>query len=166
MARVYLETSVVSYRTSRPSGDLITSGNQKATHDWWDKEFSKHDVFISALVVTEVGRGNSTEASKRLAAISGIPELAVTAEAIALAKLLVESGAIPSQAADDAFHLAIAVVHQIEFLLTWNCKHLANPLTRRRMDNVCREAGYQPTTICTPYQLMEAEDETERPDPF
>jgi hypothetical protein len=76
-------------------------------------------------------------------------------EASALARHLITQGSLPPKAAVDALHIAIAVVNGIDYLLTWNCTHIANATMRRRIDAVCRQDGYEPVVLCTPEELME-----------
>lgn len=158
MPRVYLDASVISYYTARLSGDDVIGAYQQTTRDWWRDERPKHELFVSRLVIAEISRGDEVEAEKRLRLIEDIPRLDIVPEAEALAKRFVDSRTLPPNAADDALHLAISVLHRIEFLLTWNCKHLANPMIRRKLDDVCRSAGHEPATICTPFDLLEFDD--------
>ena len=156
---VYLETSVVGYATSRPSRDLVTAGRQQITREWFIVAIRKYDLFVSQLVIGEVSAGNESAARERTAFLQGIPRLGVTEASSDLATELVRSGAIPSKAAEDALHIAVAAVHGVEFLVTWNCKHIANAATRQVIEHVCRMAGYEPPVICTPEELID-DDET------
>ncbi len=121
-AKVYIETSVISYLTARPSRDIVTAGHQQTTRDWWQ---TRRQTF------------------------------AVTEEALLLAQTLLEPGPLPKKAAEDALHVAIAATNGIQFLLTWNCKHLANATTRPVVEHICRTQGYEPVIICTPEELLE-----------
>ena len=154
-AKVYIETSVISYLTSRPSQDVVIAGHQQTTRDWWDTHRAQFDVVASQLVVQEASVGDPHAAQQRLAVLVELELLAVTAEAIALAQALVDGGPLPSQAAEDALHIAIAVTNGIEYLITWNCKHLANASMRKDIDRICRLRGYEPIVICTPEELLE-----------
>jgi hypothetical protein len=109
----------------------------------------------SQLVVQEASDGDPQAAQQRLAVLAELELLAVTAEATALAQALVEGGPLPSQAAEDALHIAIAVTNGIEYLITWNCTHLANASMRKDIDRICRLRGYEPIVICTPEELVE-----------
>ena len=153
--KLYLETSVVSYLTARPSGDVVTAGRQVLTREWWDTERDGYDIFVSEFVVAEAGGGDADAAGRRLKLIEGIPEVEMPPEARELAGALLEPGPIPAKAELDAFHIAAAVAGGADFLLTWNFKHLANAALRRRIEAVCRTHGYDPPTICTPQELMD-----------
>ncbi len=113
------------------------------------------DVFISEFVVAELSQGDSEASARRLDAIEGISELDVTEEVRKLGKALIAEGPIPKGAAIDAFHIAVAAVNGMDFLLTWNCTHIANAVMRPQVEEICRKHGYEPPTICTPQELME-----------
>ena len=153
-SKVYLETTIPSYLTAWPTRDLIKAAHQEATREWWESR-SRFKLYISQIVVTESAGGDSEAATQRLEALAGIPVLAVTADAEALASDLMERGPIPKKAAIDALHIGVATVHGMDFLLTWNCTHIANAATRGEIESVCRENGLTPPTICTPIELME-----------
>lgn len=155
---VYVETSVVSYLTSRPSRDLIVAANQAVTREWWANVSDRFEIFASQLVVAEAGAGDSSAARDRLAILDSMKLLGTTAEAASLARLLVEGGAVPRHAADDAAHIAIAAASGVDFLVTWNFRHIANAALRGRINQVCLKAGYEPPIICTPNELMEVPD--------
>ena len=151
---VYLETSVVSYATSRLSRDLIVAGRQQITLEWVAERARAYDIFVSELVAREASGGDEEAARKRAAFLQDIARLAITDAAGELAAELVEGGAVPRKAAEDALHIAIAAVHGVDYLLTWNCKHIANATMRQAIEHVCREAGYEPPVICTPEELF------------
>lgn len=151
---VYVETSVLSYLTARASSDLLGAARQKATVDWWDTQRGRFDLYTSDLVVEEAARGDPEAAMHRLAALSAIPLLAVTAEAVALSKALVRGGAMPAKALDDSLHVAISAVHGVDYLLTWNYRHLDNAETKPIIRSVCAAQGYASPEICTPQELM------------
>ena len=155
-AKVYIETTVISYLTVRPNRDVVIAGHQKITRDWWQTCRKRFDVVASQLVVREASAGDSRAAQERLAKLATLTLLEVTEEAVLLAQELVSTGAVPEKAAEDALHLAIAVTNGVEYLLTWNCKHLANATMRTKIEDVCRSAGYEPVIICTPEELLEA----------
>ncbi len=150
---VYLETSVVSYLTNRPSRDLIAAGHQLSTRGWWDNERQGYDLYVSELVIAEASRGHKEAAQKRLALLDGISLLRVSEEVAAFAQALVERHAIPEVAAADAVHVAVAAVNGIHYLLTWNCKHIANANRFEAIERTCLENGYQSPIICTPDEL-------------
>ena len=150
---VYIETSLVSYLTARPSRDLLVAAHQQLTVAWWDEHRTRYELFTSQVVLAEARAGDPEAAQRRLAVLERLPLLDVADTAIALAARLVTGRALPAQAAQDALHLAIACVHGMEYLLTWNCTHLANARLRSRIEQVCRDSGYIPPIICTPEEL-------------
>ena len=152
-ATVYIETSIVSYLTARPSRDLLVAAHQQLTVAWWDQQRPHYELFTSQVVLAEARAGDPEAAQRRLAVLERLPLLDVTDAAITLAAALVSGQALPAQAAQDALHLAVACVHGMEYLLTWNCAHLANARLRSRIEQICREAGYVPPIICTPEEL-------------
>ena len=154
-AKVYIETTVISYLTARPNRDVVIAGHQKITRDWWQTCRKRFDVVASQLVVREASAGDSRAAQERLEKLATLTLLEVTEEAVSLAQELLSTGAVPEKATEDALHLAIAVTNGVEYLLTWNCKHLANATMRTKIEDVCRSVGYEPVIICTPEELLE-----------
>lgn len=153
--KVYVETSVISYLTSRLSRDLIVASHQQITEDWWANHRKRYDLFVSQTVLEEAAEGDQEYARQRLNVIENLPLLEITEEAVVLAKDLVRMGPLPEKAEIDALHIATAVTHRVDYLLTWNCKHLANASLRSRIERVCRARGYVPVVICTPEELLE-----------
>jgi len=152
---VYLETSVIGYATSRPSRDLVVAARQQITQEWFALRARGWELFVSQLVDTEAAGGDEVAARERASFLEGMPRLRITDEAGELAGHLVESGAVPRPAGVDALHIAVAAVHGIDYLLTWNCKHIANATMRQAIEGACRQAGYEPPIICTPEELMD-----------
>lgn len=152
---VYLETSIIGYLTSRPSRDLITAANQQITHEWWDNHREKFDLFISQFVVDECSEGDADAARERFDMLADLRELDATEDVEALAQELVKHVPLPEKAEVDALHIAVATVHGMEYLVTWNCTHIANAALRPRIEAICRSFGYEPPAICTPQELME-----------
>jgi hypothetical protein len=150
---IYSETSVISYLTARPSRDIIVAAHQQLTSHWWDNQRHLYDLFISQIVLDEARAGDKQQAAKRVALLEGMPLLEINEEVILLAGKLVQLRAVPQKAAQDALHIAVACVNGMDYLLTWNCKHIANAKMRGRINYVCREAGYAPPIICTPEEL-------------
>lgn len=150
---VYIETSLISYIVAKPSRDLIVAAHQQLTADWWYNHSKNYDLFISQVVLEEIRVGNAELAGKRIAVIEGIPLLNISDAAIQLADELIKSRAIPKKAAQDALHIAIACANGADYLLTWNCTHIANAKMRSKIEKVCRDAGYVPPIICTPEEL-------------
>ncbi len=116
---------------------------------------SDFDILVSELVREEVVKGDAEASDKRMGTIAEMPILRTTEEAVSLAERLVSTGPIPREAAADALHIAIAAVNGVDYLLTWNCKHLANAILRGRIEALVEEAGYACPVICTPEELME-----------
>jgi predicted nucleic acid-binding protein len=154
MERVYLETTLISYLCSRPSRDLLVAAHQQVTYDWWNSRRGAFDCFVSQIVIDEVSAGDPEGARRRMEVIDMFPVLEVTEEAELLAKAILDSGAIPPRAVRDAAHIAVAAIHDLDYLLTWNCTHLANAQVIRRVSVVCNREGFQMPTVCTPEELM------------
>lgn len=155
LPKVYVETSVVSYLTAWPSQKPIMAAHQAVTKDWWQSCRTRFEVFASDAVVNEASDGDATAAQERLDVLATIDLLPTTDAAIELAKRLVAEGAIPPNVPEDALHVAIAAVHHMDYLLTWNFRHLNNMRKVAAIETVCLKAGYQPPKICSPEQLME-----------
>ena len=147
--RVYVETSVISYLTARPSNDFRAMSNQNVTLEWWELERPKFELVISEFVIAEASLGHPEAAQRRLV------ELQATQAVKTLARELVARNALPAVAEIDALHVAIAAVNGIDYLLTWNCTHIANAHTRPKIEATCRALGYEPPIICTPQELTE-----------
>jgi predicted nucleic acid-binding protein len=152
--KVYIETTVVSYLTARPSRDLIVAAHHQLTQEWWEKRRANFDLYASQLVLQESRARDAVMAQQRLETLDEIPLLSVNQEAISLARALIERGPIPEKAAVDALHIAIATAHGMDYLLTWNCKHIANAEMQASVARICRGAGYEPPVICTPEELL------------
>jgi predicted nucleic acid-binding protein len=153
--KLYVETSVISYLTARASRDAISLGHQQLTREWWERARVEFELFASRLVVAEAEVGDAAAAAARLAVLEPITLLAETAESRELARKLLVAGGLPSKAASDALHIGIAAVHGMDYLVTWNCKHIANARMTRFVVETCRSAGYEPPIICTPEELAE-----------
>jgi hypothetical protein len=152
---VYIETSIVSYLTGRPSRDVILAGRQALTVEWWDSRRDRFDLYVSALVVTEAEDGDPEAVRRRLAAIEGIPAVTISDEARALARQLIHGGPMPEEYPEDALHIAVCALNGMDYLLTWNCTHLANASLRRQVERLLDQVGYRCPMICTPEELME-----------
>ena len=153
---VYIETSIVSYLTAKPSSDLLAAAWQKTTLDWWDTPRNRFDLYTSDVSLEEAGKGDASAAAKRIEILSAIPILPITDAVVALSKVLVEKKALPVTALDDALHVALAAVHGIDYLLTWNFRHLDNAETKPIVRAVCNANSYSTPEICTPQELMGA----------
>ncbi len=153
-ARLYLETTIPSYLTAWTSRDLVMAGHQQVTREWWERRRGDFAIYISTFVLDEAGDGDPSAAQRRLVALEGLPLLAATIEAHELAGRLIRECRLPTRAATDAVHIAIATVHGMDYLLTWNCAHLANAEIVPKVRAVCEASGYVCPMICTPEALM------------
>lgn len=153
--RVYIDTSVLSYFTSKFSQNLKIAARQLVTRDWWQNCQNKFDLVASVLVVQEARQGNPEEVKARLDVLDTITTLELSEDALVLAENLVDEGAIPLPAFEDALHIAIATTASgVEYLVSWNFRHIVNATMRPRINAVCHRANYEPIIICTPEELM------------
>lgn len=152
--KVYIETSVISYLTARPSRDLIVAAHQQITYDWWENQRGHFELYTSQIVLTEVSAGDPSEAKRRIKTLNDIELLDVNNETADFAEKLLQQNCLPKKAAEDALHIAIATVHRMTYLLTWNCKHIANAQIRPVIEKISNESGYQPPIFCTPEELI------------
>jgi len=152
---VYVETTIVSYLAARPSRDLITAAHQQITQDWWENRRTDFDLYVSQLVIQEASAGDEQALQQRQSILEEFPLLELNLSALALARRLISDGAMPAKAVGDALHIAVATVHGMDYLLTWNLKHLANAAIRSGITATCRAQGYEPPVICTPEELLE-----------
>ncbi len=152
--RLYLETTIPSYLTAWPSRDLVRAAHQQLTKEWWATRRADFEILVSPFVLDEAAAGDPAAASERLKVLRDFPVLEITRSAESLAAALIGAGIIPSKAAGDASHIAVSAVHGIDYMLTWNCTHLANAEIKRMVDGVCRDAGFICPVICTPEELM------------
>ncbi len=154
MESVYLETSFLSYLVARPSGDLLVAAHQKTTQDWWTDRRDHFTCYVSQVVIDEASAGDPSEAQRRLAVIGALAALDLTPGTESLTQAIMASGALPPSAGRDAAHVAVSAFHSVDYLLTWNCKHLANAQIMRKIESVCQMMGYRMPIICTPEELM------------
>lgn len=152
--KIYLETTIISYLSARPSRDIVVIAHQQITQEWWDRHRHNFDLYVSQLVVQEARAGDAEAAERRLKMLTEFALLELNNQALQLAHSLVEKSALPQSAVEDALHIALATVHGMDYLLTWNCRHIANAATRNRIVKLCRYKGYEPPTICTPEELL------------
>ena len=156
--KLYVETPINSYLASRPSRDVVINANQQLAQEWWENR-RKFDLFISQMVIDEVSKGDEQAAQKRLELIQDIPLVDFNDGAKDLAKEILRQNVLPPKATLDVFHIAATAVHGIDFLLTLNCKHIANAFIFRRIEKICTEFGYEPPIVCTPQEILEKENE-------
>jgi hypothetical protein len=152
---IYVETSIVSYLTARPSRDLVTAARQTWTREWWDLAPLKWEMAVSELVVEEAGRGDPNAAARRLDALRKLPLLPAGIEAQTLAAALIDSGALPPTEPEDALHIAIATVAEARYVVTWNFAHLVGPDAKVKLLDTLRVLGRKPPLLTTPEELLE-----------
>lgn len=152
---VYLETSVISYRVARPNRDIIVLARQEITAEWWDNILPHLNAFVSPVVLDEIAGGDQNAQVLRQQLVTDMAILAVDERIIALAEAISEQIRLPERAQADAYHIAIPAVHGIDYLVTWNCKHIANAFILRRIEQIVRAMGYVMPVVCTPEELME-----------
>ncbi len=154
---VYVETTVIGHLVGRILADPVVAGRQIVTRQWWPTAIATHRLLISRLVADECSAGDAQAAAERLAVLDSLEFLAASLEADALAVQLIAGHAIPATEPRDAAHISLAAVHEVDYLVTWNFKHIANPVTRERIEMICRSAGYRSPVICTPDELSEVQ---------
>jgi hypothetical protein len=154
---IYIETTVPSYLAAWPSRDLVTAAHQQITHNWWRTRRQDFNLFISQSVLDEATSGDPDAAKRRFEILENLPLLEINDEVGEFAQALLEFVPLPPKAAPDALHIAVAVVNGMDYLLTWNCTHIANAALRAKIEEACRRNGYEPITICTPEELLEVE---------
>jgi len=152
--QVYLETTVVSYLTARSSRDLVRAARQQITREWWETRRGDFGLYVSQIVADEAADGDPEAAALRLKELVGIPRLVISEEATELARELIIQHALPQDALEDALHIALASVHGMDFLLTWNCSHIANAEMMESIRSAVESAGYKCPTICTPEEML------------
>ncbi len=155
--RVYIESTIPSYLAARPSRDLIKAARQHVTAEWWEKRRQEFELYTSEVVLEEVAAGDETFAAKRLALLADLPLVDFVPEVEEIAAALIDEGKLPQTAAADAFHHALAAVSEMDILLTWNYRHLANGRIAGEVADLLRKMGYRPPVVCTPEFLMEEE---------
>jgi len=153
---VYVETSVIGYLLGRIHPDPVISGRQAVTRQWWPIAQRENELLVSELVMQECGAGDPVAAAERLEVLRGLRLLRTPKDAHALAQSFIAAFAVPATEPRDAAHIGIAATSGVEFLVTWNFKHIANVVTRDAIEAVCCESGYEAPTICTPDELLGA----------
>lgn len=151
---LYIDTSIIGYLTIRQSTNLITASNVVITQNWWDTRRQNFTLYISEVVLEEVARGDQEMAIKRLELIDELPLLELNETVEELAQQFLIKSNLPPKASDDALHIALATVYNVDYLLTWNCKHIANAQIQKKLSQISIQSGYELPTICTPYELM------------
>lgn len=156
---VYVETTVVSYLTARPSREIVRAAQQEITQEWWRSQRGRFDLVASQLVILEAAAGDVQAAEERLKVLRGLRLVEANEAAELLAVALLDAAALPAKASRDALHVAICATNGVDYLLTWNCTHLANAMLREKIESTCVRAGYQPPIIATPEQLFDEVDD-------
>ena len=154
-ASVYIETSVISYRTAMPSRDLLVAAHQQVTSEWWEQVFPRCSSYVSSVVLEEISKGDKVQSKRRLELVSRIPVLEVNQDVRDLAELYFVKIDLPEKAMADAYHLALATWHGLDYLLSWNCSHIASGRVRGIVERVNSRKGIATPVICTPEELME-----------
>ena len=151
--RIYIESTIPSYVVARPARDLLQAARQQLTKDWWDLKREKHELFTSQVVLDEIASGEAAMARQRLELVTQIKLLDLTDEANALTKQILVSGLLPADADRDAAHIALATVHEMDVLLSWNCRHIANAAIQAGLRRLAEKAGFALPVLCTPDEL-------------
>jgi len=159
MPTAYIETTIPSYYVARAAMNVIQASRQASTRAWWDGGRSSFDLFTSQEVLQEARLGDADMARQRLEILSPLPKLELTEEVGALAQELIQAGLVPEKAASDAVHIAVASVHQVNYIVTWNFKHIANPYTRDRLRGVVADAGFRLPVMCSPEELIQYDED-------
>jgi predicted nucleic acid-binding protein len=151
---VYIETSILGYLTARPSRNLVLMANAAITREWWDKRRNDFDLYTSQAVVKEVSQGDAEIAAQRLELLRNFNFLEINDAAINLAEQFLQRSNLPAKADVDAVHIATATIHGMSYLLTWNCKHIANAQIQVKLAEISFDFGYELPILCTPYELL------------
>ncbi len=151
--KVYLETSVISYLAARPSRDVFTLAKQEMTRRWWEKNRTACDFFVSDSVMYEILSGDEDAAARRLDVVAGLPVITATDALNEFHRNLFSTRIFPEKAKMDAMHLVLAAGHGMDYLVTWNCRHINNAVTKPKMRSEILKAGYNDVVIATPAEL-------------
>ena len=152
--RIYIESTIPSYVVARPARDLLQAARQQLTRDWWDLQREKHDLFASQVVLDEIASGEKAMAQQRLALVAGLALLRSTDEAETFTQRVLDSGLLPVDADRDAAHIALATIHEMDILLSWNCRHIANAAIQSRLRRLAEQSGFMLPVLCTPNELI------------
>lgn len=159
MDTAYVETTVIGHLVGRDHPNPVIAGRQVVTRIWWSTASSGYRLLASQLVLEESGGGDPDAAAERLDALRDVELLEASVDVDRLATALTDAGAVPASEPRDAYHIAIAAVNGVRYLVTWNCRHIANAAMRDQIEMVCRAAGFEPPIICTPDELLGADDD-------
>jgi predicted nucleic acid-binding protein len=153
---VYIETSMIGYLTARPCNNLIVMANQQVTREWWENRRRHFDLYISEIVLDEAAQGDREIAAQRLDILAALPLLEINEAVRDLARQFLAKSNLPAFAANDSLHMAAATFYGLDYLLTWNCKHIANAQIQKKLSQISLDAGYDLPTITTPLEMMGA----------
>lgn len=153
--KLYLETTIPSYLTAHPSRNPLTALRQRTTREWWDEKRADYELCISQIVLDEAGEGDLAYARRRLALLKEAVPLPITDGALRLAEEFVSARIVPPEAGRDALHIAVSAVYNVDYLLTWNCKHIANGRIYTRLQAACERSAFRCPVICTPETLSQ-----------
>ncbi len=151
--RIYIESTIPSYLVARPARDLLQAARQQTSRDWWELKRQQHELFTSEIVLAEIGEGEAAMAQQRLEIMRGIKILRVTDDTEALTRRILESGLLPADADRDAAHIALATIYEMDILLSWNCRHIANASIQGRLRRLAEQMGLALPVLCTPDEL-------------
>ena len=157
--RIYIESTIPSYLVARPARDLIQAARQQLTKDWWEFKRAAHELFTSQVVLDEIAVGEPAMARLRLESLQTVPLLPVTEEAKDLARKILDSGLLPTTADRDAVHIALASAYNLDILLSWNCRHIANAAIQARLRRLVGANGFELPVICTQEEFMNNEND-------
>jgi hypothetical protein len=153
METVYIESTILSYLVSRPSRDIIVAARQEITREWWEHSMPRFDCVLSQIVLDEIAMGDPDHAAKRMERAASLSALAINQPCLELAQLFLDRGYVPKTEIRDALHIAVAVVWKVDYLLTWNCKHIANAHVLRQLRKFSENQGHEFPHVCTPEEL-------------
>ena len=161
MDTVYIETSIVSYLRQKPSSQVVAAARQLLTHQWWNDERSKYQLVVSQFVIDEATVGDASLAAERLESLDGIPLLTLEPTIADIADEIMSRAILPETARTDALHIAMLAHHRIQYLLTWNCRHIANARVLPRIHGVFNDLSIPIPVICTPEEMVGNDPETD-----
>ena len=164
--KLYVETTVISYLVARPSNDASLIYRQQITRQLWEEYADDYEFVVSDIVISEILRGDAEAAQRRFDVVADLTILDLSPDVDKLTQDLIDAGAVPHQARSDAQHIAFAAVNSIDYLVSWNYKHIVNEIKRQRINEVCHAAGFQPPTICTPIEIIEEAQMKEKVDTY
>ncbi len=154
MDTVYVETSIISYLRQKPSTQVVLAARQLLTHQWWNDERRNYGLVASQFVIDEASAGDPTLAAERLQLLAGIPLLPLDPVIADIADEIMSRAILPEKARTDALHIATVAHHRIQYLLTWNCRHIANARILPRIHDVLIDLLIPVPVICTPEEMV------------